>query len=129
MRVTWFAIMMMFVVPACRNAEDKPQPGAEKGPHPGPRAVKRDFEVPNSSEPYRLDSEALGHQIIPLQAAYPFLFQGLVFSPYLLPYRHAEIPACRREAVARRKIMRKARSKKRRPLLLASLEARYKNSS
>lgn len=47
----------------------------------------------------------------------------------LLPYRHAEIPACQREAVARRKIMRKARSKKRRPILLASLEARYKNSS
>jgi hypothetical protein len=47
----------------------------------------------------------------------------------LVPYRHAEIPDCQRQAVARRKVMRKARSKKRRPTLLASLEARYQNSS
>jgi hypothetical protein len=47
----------------------------------------------------------------------------------LVPYRHAAIPDCQRAAVARGKIMRKARSKKRRPILLASLEARYKNSS
>jgi hypothetical protein len=54
MRVTLFALVMMIVVPACRNADDKLAPGAEKGPHPGPRAVKRDFEVPNSTEPYLL---------------------------------------------------------------------------
>jgi len=55
-----------------------------------------------------------------LHHAEPFMQEDL------LPYRHADIPACQREAVARRKIMRKARSKKRRPILLASLEARYK---
>jgi hypothetical protein len=46
----------------------------------------------------------------------------------LLPYRTAEEPAGQREAVHRRKIMRKARSKKRRPILLADLERRYRES-
>jgi hypothetical protein len=47
----------------------------------------------------------------------------------LSPYRHAAIPACQREAVHRRKIMRKARSKQKRPLLLEELETRYLDSS
>jgi len=46
----------------------------------------------------------------------------------LLPYRSAEEPACQREALHRRKIMKKARSKKKRPLLLADLERRYRES-
>jgi hypothetical protein len=44
----------------------------------------------------------------------------------LLPYRTARLPACQRQALRRRKIMRKARSKKKRPLLLADLERRYR---
>jgi hypothetical protein len=46
----------------------------------------------------------------------------------LLPYRTAREPPCQREAVNRRKIMRKARSKKKRPLLLAELEKRYRET-
>lgn len=47
----------------------------------------------------------------------------------LQPYRRASAPACQREAVHRRTIMRKARSKKKRDRLLADLEARYLDSS
>jgi hypothetical protein len=43
----------------------------------------------------------------------------------LLPYRTAPQPPCQQEALNRRKIMRKARSKKNRPILLADLERRY----
>jgi hypothetical protein len=43
----------------------------------------------------------------------------------LLPYRSAIAPECQRQAINRRKIMRKARSKTKRPKLLAELERRY----
>jgi hypothetical protein len=43
----------------------------------------------------------------------------------LLPYRSAREPTCQRQAIGRRKIMRKARSKTKRPKLLAELERRY----
>jgi hypothetical protein len=46
----------------------------------------------------------------------------------LLPYRTAQEPPCQTEALNRRKIMRKGRSKKKRPLLLAELERRYHES-
>lgn len=46
----------------------------------------------------------------------------------LLPYRAAREPPCQAEALKRRKIMRKARSKKKRPKLLADLERRYRES-
>jgi hypothetical protein len=44
----------------------------------------------------------------------------------LLPYKTAREPPCQTEARNRRKIMRKGRSKKKRPLLLAELERRYR---
>lgn len=44
----------------------------------------------------------------------------------LLPYRAAREPPCQTEARKRRTTMRKARSKKNRPLLLAELEQRYR---
>lgn len=44
----------------------------------------------------------------------------------LLPYRAARPPTSQTAAVNRRKIMRKARSKKNRPVLLAELERRYR---
>ena len=46
----------------------------------------------------------------------------------LLAYRTAREPPCQTEARNRRTIMRKARSKKQRPLLLAELERRYRES-
>ena len=46
----------------------------------------------------------------------------------LLPYRAACEPLSQQEAKKRRKIMRKARSKKKRPILLADLERRYRES-
>jgi hypothetical protein len=46
----------------------------------------------------------------------------------LLPYRAARAPTSQTEAVNRRKIMRKARSKKKRPVLLAELERRYREA-
>ncbi len=45
----------------------------------------------------------------------------------LLDYRKARPPADEQESIKRRKVMRKARSKKKRPALLASLEQRYLN--
>lgn len=47
----------------------------------------------------------------------------------LLAYRTAEEPPSQTQALSRRKIMRKARSKKKRPLLLADLERRYREST
>jgi hypothetical protein len=44
----------------------------------------------------------------------------------LIPYRAAREPTCQTEARDRRKIMRKARSKTKRPILLAELERRYR---
>lgn len=43
----------------------------------------------------------------------------------LLPYRSAREPECERQAIHRHKVMRKARSKTKRPQLLAELERRY----
>ena len=46
----------------------------------------------------------------------------------LAPYRAAKMPTCQRDALARRITMRKARSSKQRPKLLADLERRYNTS-
>jgi hypothetical protein len=46
----------------------------------------------------------------------------------LLPYRTAKEPLSQKQALHRRKIMRRARSKKKRPILLADLERRYRES-
>jgi hypothetical protein len=46
----------------------------------------------------------------------------------LVPYRTAREPPSQKQALDRRKIMRKARSPKNRPLLLADLERRYRES-
>jgi hypothetical protein len=47
----------------------------------------------------------------------------------LLPYRAAREPPCQMQARHRRTIMRRARSKKRRPSLLAELEQRYRENT
>jgi hypothetical protein len=54
---------------------------------------------------------------------------GPLTSSELLSYLHAKPPASQHQAVIRRKIMRRARSEKARPLLLTELEARYAASS
>ena len=46
----------------------------------------------------------------------------------LSPYRTACEPTCQTEARNRRQVMRKARSKTKRPILLAELERRYRES-
>jgi hypothetical protein len=46
----------------------------------------------------------------------------------LLPYRAAREPPCQAQAMHRRTIMRRARSRKQRPLLLADLERRYRET-
>jgi len=46
----------------------------------------------------------------------------------LLEYRTAREPPCQKQAIDRRKVMRKARSKKQRPILLAELERRYRET-
>jgi len=50
-------------------------------------------------------------------------------SAELLPYRHADPPASQAQALARRRLMRRARSTHKLPNLLAELEARYQNTS
>ena len=44
------------------------------------------------------------------------------------PYRHSPVPASQQEAVERGKIMRQARSRKKRSVLLTDLEKRYCNA-
>lgn len=46
----------------------------------------------------------------------------------LEPYRHSRMPASQQEALERGKIMRQARSRKKRPRVLADLEKRYCNA-
>jgi hypothetical protein len=46
----------------------------------------------------------------------------------LEPYGYARVPASQQEALERGKIMRQARSRKKRPILLADLEKRYINA-
>ena len=46
----------------------------------------------------------------------------------LEPYRHSRVPASQQEAVERGKIVRQARSRKKRSVLLADLEKRYCNA-
>lgn len=52
---------------------------------------------------------------------------GLFTAEELIPYWHAQPPPSQQEALHRRTLMRRARSSKQRPALLASLEARYLN--
>ena len=47
----------------------------------------------------------------------------------LAPYGHARVPVSQQQAVERGKIMRKARSRKKRAALLAGLEKRYMSLS
>ncbi len=46
----------------------------------------------------------------------------------LSAYRTVRMPPCQRQALDRRKVMSRARSKKKRPILLADLERRYRET-
>ena len=46
----------------------------------------------------------------------------------LEPYRYSRMPASQQEALERGKIMRQARSRKKRSMVLADLEKRYCNA-
>jgi hypothetical protein len=54
---------------------------------------------------------------------------GLLSCAALRPYAAAPIPKAQQEALCRRKIMRQARSSRRRPFLLKRLEELYQNTS
>ena len=70
-----------------------------------------------------LDGPTLVHAL-DAHAAHP----GPFTADDLLPYRAAREPPCQADARNRRTIMRRARSKKKRPLLLAELERRYRET-
>jgi hypothetical protein len=69
-----------------------------------------------------------GPSLLPALDAH-LLHPTLFASEELIPYMDAVPPACQHNAIHRRKVMRRARSSKRRHLLLAELERRYLNSS
>jgi hypothetical protein len=54
--------------------------------------------------------------------------EGLLTIGDLAPYGHAHVPESQQQAVERGKIMRQARSRKKRSVLLADLEKRYGNA-
>jgi hypothetical protein len=69
-----------------------------------------------------------GPTLVPALDAH--LLHSTPFDPgELLPYAMASSPRCEHDAMHRRKIMRRARSKKHRAQLLAALEARAANTS
>ncbi len=70
-----------------------------------------------------LDGPTLVHAL-DAHAAHP----GPFTADDLLPYRAAREPPCQADARNRRTIMRRARSNKKRPLLLAELERRYRET-
>jgi hypothetical protein len=80
--------------------------------------LERWFRLPKSHE-----RRIHGHR----HAGVRIVQEGPTFAAEdLLPYRAARPPTGQTDAVNRRKIMRKARSKKNRPVLLAELERRYR---
>jgi len=92
------------------------------------------FRLPKSHERRTHGHRHAGVRIVPdgptslvaldAHAAHP----GPLTATDLLPYHTARKPPCQSEALNRRKIMSKARSKKKRPVLLAELENRYRES-
>jgi hypothetical protein len=98
------------------------------------RDLERRFRLPKSHERRIHGHRHAGVRIVqegPTQvhaldahASHPGLFNA----EDLLPYRAARPPTSQTEAVSRRKIMKRARSKKNRPVLLAELERRYQES-
>lgn len=97
--------------------------------------LERWFRLPKSHERHIHGHRHAGVRIVQegptlvhaldAHVAHPDRFTG----EDLLAYRTAREPPCQREAMDRRKVMRKARSPKKRLILLADLERRYRESS
>jgi hypothetical protein len=101
-------------MPGAMAAVARPGILARIGHHRGPRRVGLD--VPQNDEQVVAVLDDRGSE-----AALPTVDD-------LLPYRAARPPTSQTETVNRRKITRKARSKKNRAVLLAELEHRYPES-
>jgi hypothetical protein len=96
--------------------------------------LERWFRLPKSHERRIHGHRQAGVQIVQERPTLVLALDGHDAHPGpftaddLLPYRTAKEPPCQRDALSRRKIMRKARSKKKRPILLAELERRYRDA-
>ena len=96
-----------------------------------PEQLARLFELRNllanlEAGPRLREVAALGQSLLPALDAHTG-HDGPFTAGDLQPYSNAQPPPAQKEALHRRKVMRKARSKKKRPLLLAELERRYKD--
>jgi hypothetical protein len=85
--------------------------------------LERWFRIPKSHE-RRIVQE--GPTLVPALDAH-VAHPGPFGAADLMPYRTATEPPSQSEAMERRKIMRRARSAKKRPILLADLERRYRD--
>ena len=100
-----------------------------------PRSIMGWFRIPKSHERHIHGHRHAGIRIVLEGPTLVHALDAHVAHPEpftveeLLPYRTAKEPPCQTQALERRKIMRKARSKTKRPLLLAELERRYRESS
>ena len=69
-----------------------------------------------------------GPTLVPALDAH-VLHPGPFDAASLLPFKDAQPPPCQREAMRRRRVMRRARSRRERKKLLRELEEQYQNSS
>jgi len=119
------AVMVSFLAGLFVGGEDKglPQDNLE---------LERWFRLPKGHERRRHGHRHAGVRLVQQGAtSIPALDahrsrDGRFTAEELRPYRNAQAPPCQQEAIHRRKVVRKARSKKNRLLLLADLERRYK---
>jgi hypothetical protein len=94
--------------------------------------LERFFRIPKHHERYIHGRAHAGIRLVQEGASTLFVLEvhqkeaGLLGERELSAYRGAKPPKAQQEAIERRKVMRKARSKKKRPPLLAELEARYR---
>ena len=93
---------------------------------PETSVVRRAFDLRDSGRRTAPDHQSQGMvHALDAHAAHP----EPSAAENLLPYRKAGEPPCQKRALDRRRIMRKARSKKKRPLILADLERHYRETS
>ena len=97
--------------------------------------LERAFRLPKSHERHIHGRAHAGVRIVQQGASLMLVLDGHERHPEpfsvdeLLPYANSPMPEAQLQSECRRKIMRQARSHKRRPELLATLESRYQNAS
>jgi hypothetical protein len=108
--------------------------GEVEGPPPDNLDLERWFRLPKGHERRIHGHSHVGVRLV-LEGATLMLVldahqarAGPFTAQELVRYRHAEPPEDEQRAVRRRKLMRRARSKQKRPQLLAELEQRYLDS-